>query len=135
MLKKGGLAVAASLLLAGTAQAGSLPALFTAQQATAGADVYSQTCAICHGPDLKGAAGPALIGQSFASSGNGATVGGIFSVIAQQMPASSPGSLTPAQDEDVMAYILKMNGYPAGTKPLVYKDSLTSTVPLESQVK
>jgi polar amino acid transport system substrate-binding protein len=90
---------------------------------------------MCHGVDLKGGAGPALIGQSFASPGSGATIGGIFSVIAQQMPASSPGSLSQSQDENVMAYILKMNGYPAGAKPLVYKDSLISTLPLESQVK
>ena len=135
MLKKGGLAVAVWLLQAGAAQAGTLPSLFTAQQASAGADVFSQNCAMCHGADLKGAAGPALIGQSFASPGNGATLGGIFSVIAQQMPASSPGSLTQTQYENAMAYILKLNGYPAGTKPLVYKDALASTLPLTSQVK
>jgi hypothetical protein len=51
------------------------------------------------------------------------------------MPASAPGSLTQTQYEDLMAYILKQNGYPAGSTALVYKDSLTSTVPLVSQVK
>jgi polar amino acid transport system substrate-binding protein len=135
VLKQGLSAVAGLLLAAGAAQAGSLPSLYTAAQATSGAAIYVQNCAMCHGADLKGGAGPTLIGQAFASPGAAATIGGIFSVIAQQMPASAPGSLTPTQDEDAMAYLLKVNGYPAGTAPLVYKNSIASTVPFISQVK
>jgi mono/diheme cytochrome c family protein len=135
MVKTGGLSLAVLLLSAGAAMAGTPPALYTAQQADAGAAIFTQDCAMCHGTDLKGGAGPALIGQSFAAPGNDSTIGGVFSVIAQQMPASAPGSLTHAQDEDAMAYILKLNGYPAGAVPLDFKDSLTATTPLVSQVK
>lgn len=135
MLKTAGAAMAYMLLCAGAAMAGTPPALYTAKQATDGAAIFAQSCAMCHGADMKGGAGPALIGQSFASSGSDDTVGGIFAVLAQQMPASAPGSLTHAQDEDAMAYILKQNGYPAGSMPLVFKDSLTSATPLVSQVK
>ena len=127
--------IAGLLLSAGAAMAGAPPALFTAQQAAAGAAVFSQNCAMCHGADLKGGAGPALIGQAFAAAGSGYTVGAIFSEVAEQMPAGQPGSLTQTQYEDVMAYILKQNGYPAGSTALAYNGSLASTVPLVSQVK
>ncbi|MDX2006747.1 MAG: cytochrome c [Meiothermus sp.] len=40
---------------------------FTAQQATQGAATYRSQCAMCHGPNLQGASGPALKGQQFAA--------------------------------------------------------------------
>lgn len=133
-LKMTGAAIAGLLLSATAALAGAPPALYTAAQATAGTAIYSQNCAMCHGADLKGSAGPALLGQAFAAPGNNYTVGAIFSEVAEQMPAGQPGSLTQAQYEDVMAYILQKNGYPAGSAALVYKASLASTTPLVSQV-
>jgi mono/diheme cytochrome c family protein len=133
MLKIG--AAIAGLLLPGAAWAGGPPALYTAAQATAGAGVFVQDCAMCHGADLKGGAGPGLIGQGFAAPGADATVGSVFGMVAQQMPATAPGSLSQAQDEDVMAYILQRNGYPAGSVALAYKDSMGSAVPLVSLVK
>ena len=135
MLKSGGWAIAGLLLGAGAAMAATPPALYTAQQAAAGAAVYAQNCAVCHGANLQGQAGPPLVGQSFAAPGSDSTIGGMFSVLAQQMPASAPGSLTHAQDEEAMAYILKQNGYPAGAVPLDFNTSLASTAPLVSQVK
>ena len=130
-----GFAFAAMLLAACAAKAGPLPSLYTAAQASAGANVFTQNCTVCHGIGMTGGAGPALIGQAFAAPGIGATIGGVFSLLTQQMPASNPGSLSQTQYEDVMAYILQQNGYPAGGTGLVYKDSLASTVPLVSQVK
>ncbi len=135
MLKFGAVMFAGMVLVAGAAQAGALPALYAAQQASAGAGIYAQDCAMCHGADLKGGAGPALIGESFAPTGGSTTLGGVFTIVAQQMPATAPGSLTQAQDDDVMAYILKSNGYPAGAAPLAYNGSLGSTQSLASQVK
>lgn len=135
MMKSAGVAIAGLLLAGSAAMAGTPPALYTAAQASAGAGVYTQQCAMCHGADLNGQAGPPLIGQGFASAGSDSTIGSVFSIIAQQMPATSPGSLTHEQDEEAMAYILKENGYPAGSTALVYKDSLVSTTPLVSLVK
>jgi len=80
-------------------------------------------------------AGPALMGQSFASASNNYTIGAIFGEIAEQMPAGAPGSLTHDQYADAMAFILSKNGYPAGTAALDYEASLGSSVPLVSQVK
>lgn len=133
-MKRHFLTAGALVLLAGPAYAAT-PAIYTAAQATAGAKVFSQNCAICHGANLQGEAGPTLLGQSFASAANNYTVGAIFGEIAEQMPAGAPGSLTHDQYTQVMAYILNKNGYPAGTTALDYNASLASTVPLVSQVK
>jgi mono/diheme cytochrome c family protein len=128
-------AVMAAALFSGAAMAGPPPSLYTADQAAAGTPLFAQNCAVCHGADLKGGAGPALIGQSFASPGSDSTVGAIFTILAQQMPQSAPGSLTQAQYEDVMAYILQKNGYPAGSTAFAYKTGMSSTTALVSQVK
>lgn len=123
------------ILSAMGAAAATPPALYTAAQASSGATVFGQNCAMCHGADLKGGAGPDLIGQSFASASNKYSIGAIFSEIAEQMPAGQPGSLTHDQYTDVLAYILSKNGYPAGSTALHYNASLGSSVPLVSQVK
>jgi mono/diheme cytochrome c family protein len=117
------------------AKAASVPAIYTAAQATAGATVFSTNCAMCHGANLEGAAGPTLVGQSFAAAASNYTVGAIFGEIAQQMPAGNPGSLTHDQYAQVMAFILSKNGYPAGATALDYNVALGSSVPLVSQVK
>lgn len=120
---------------ANAANATSVPAIYTAAQAKAGAAVFAQNCAMCHGAALQGMAGPTLLGQNFASASNNYTVGAIFSEVAEQMPAGAPGSLTHDQYAEAMAYILSKNGYPAGSKALDYTASLGSSVPLVSQVK
>jgi mono/diheme cytochrome c family protein len=128
-------AIAGLLLAAAPAGAATPPAIYTAAQAAAGGTVFSQNCAMCHGANMQGEAGPALLGQSFAAAGSNYTVGAIFSEVAEQMPAGNPGSLTHDQYASVMAYILNKNGYPAGSTALDYNASLASTVPLVSQVK
>lgn len=138
-MRQGKIFAAAAVGLLGVsalaARAASVPAIYTAAQATAGAAVFSQNCAVCHGAALEGEAGPTLVGQSFASAASSYTVGAIFGEIAEQMPAGAPGSLTHDQYADVMAYILSKNGYPAGSVALDYNASLGSSVPLVSQVK
>ena len=134
-LKVTGLAAAGLLLATVAAMAATPPALYTQTQATAGAAVFAQNCAMCHGADLKGVAGPALIGPTFAAPGNKYTVGSVFTEIAQQMPVSAPGSLSHDQYADVMSYILSKNGYPAGTTALSYTTDMKSTVPFVSQAQ
>lgn len=119
----------------GVVRADTIPAIYTAAQATSGQAVFAQNCAVCHGANMQGGAGPALIGQAFASASNKYTVAALFGEVAEQMPAGQPGSLTHDQYTSVFAYILKQNGYPAGATPLAYTASLTSTVPVVSQVK
>ena len=96
------------------------PALYTADQATAGAAVYSQACAACHGAQLEGVAAPALKGANFGemAAAQSLTADALLDVISNTMPQSDPGSLKPEENAAVTAYILQQNGYPAGSTAL-----------------
>jgi mono/diheme cytochrome c family protein len=96
------------------------PALYTADQATAGATVYQQACAACHGAALEGVAAPALKGAAFGdmATAQGLTADSLLEVTAATMPQSDPGSLKPEDYNAVVAYILQQNSYPAGPTPL-----------------
>lgn len=96
------------------------PALYTADQATAGAAVYQQSCASCHGAALEGVSAPALKGSAFGdmATAQSLTVDSLLEVTAASMPQSDPGSLKPDEYSAVVAYVLQQNGYPAGSTPL-----------------
>ena len=99
---------------------GSKPALYTADQASAGAAIYSQSCAACHGVQLEGVAAPALKGPAFGemATAQGLTAAALLDVIVNTMPQSDPGALKPEEYNAVTAYILQQNGYPAGSSEL-----------------
>jgi len=93
---------------------------FTAAQASDGRATYAASCAVCHGGNLEGAAGPALSGTQFRKAWieSGRSLGDFYDVTAHQMPLNAPGSLSGKQYLDVTAYILERNGYAAGPDPL-----------------
>jgi polar amino acid transport system substrate-binding protein len=86
-----------------SASVGAAP--YTADQVAAGAQVYQQQCAACHGAKLQGVSAPALTGPSFGHSQP--HLDQVRSVVATQMPLGAPGSLTPEQYASIMAYLLK----------------------------
>ena len=106
------------------AQAGKSVAdgVYTAEQAKRGEKIYAENCGFCHGDDLKGSDFiPALTGADFFGSWKGKSAGDLFEKINQTMPATAPGSLTPAQSADSVAYMLSVAKYPAGTTELSAK--------------
>jgi mono/diheme cytochrome c family protein len=107
-----------------------VPALFTQAQAGEGKAVYEAKCSFCHAPDLTGRAGPALKGKFFASPTHKYKVGDIFTIVAQNMPATAPGSLAPEEYVKIMAFILQQNGYPAGEQELTFDAAKDSKTPL-----
>jgi polar amino acid transport system substrate-binding protein len=115
---------ARTFAVARTAAAGTTPS-YTAAQAHAGAAVYRKSCVQCHGADLQGSAGPGVAGTEFLQSAqrNKWTLSDLRTTVFQNMPFSNPGSLTPKQYADVMAFLLASNCYPAGTKPFPTSDS------------
>ena len=95
--------------------------VFMQAQAKRGEVIYNRECSTCHGERLKGGEGaPSLTGTEFTASWNGQTVGDLFDRIRQTMPAppEQPGKPTPQQNADVVAHILSVNGFPAGTTEL-----------------
>lgn len=93
--------------------------VYTLGQAARGKALYGQACATCHGADLKGQTNaPALAGGGFAAKWNAFTLGDLHARIRTTMPLSKPGTLTPAQTSDLIAYLLSANGYAIGDKEL-----------------
>jgi len=128
MTKTATISVAACALLAAAvglqavlhAQAKStVEGVYTDAQAKRATAVYKEQCAACHGDDLKGNdIIPGLTGDAFAANWRGKSVGDLFEKINMTMPALSPGSLTPEQTADLVALILSVAKYPAGTTDL-----------------
>ena len=93
--------------------------VFTEEQARRGEAVYGTECANCHGPTLEGAdMTPPLVGGLFTSNWNDLTVADLFERIRTTMPLDKPGKLSRQQHADVIAYVLKANGWPAGSTEL-----------------
>jgi polar amino acid transport system substrate-binding protein len=103
------------------------PALYSNAQAAQGATLYASKCAMCHGTNLEGGAGPPLTGQNMTTLGTKThlTVGDMYNYIVSNMPMNAPGSLTKDEYVKITAYILKENGYPAGSKAMT--DSTASS--------
>jgi mono/diheme cytochrome c family protein len=92
--------------------------VYSAEQSTRGATVYTNNCAACHDPNLIGGVGPALAGTEFITTWKEMTVADLFDRIKTTMPLTAPGTLTPEQTADVVAFILNSNKFPAGMTPL-----------------
>jgi mono/diheme cytochrome c family protein len=120
---------AAALFLASAAvgaqetTSSALDGVYTLAQALQGAEAFAQHCAVCHGASLGGVGeAPALIGAQFISDFNGLTLGDLFERIRTTMPMNNPGGLSRDQYSDILAFVLKSNGFPAGPREL-YKRS------------
>lgn len=95
-----------------------VPGDYTRAQAALGAQLYTASCSACHGADLHGPAGPALVGNAFTSQWTGEAASDPETMMAKNMPLNAPGSLKPSDYLAIMAYILQQNKYPAGSVPL-----------------
>jgi ankyrin repeat protein len=89
--------------------------VFTDVQAGRGEQVYRQACASCHLEDLLGdAAAPALVGSEFSTRWAGSTARDMVESIRSSMPQDAPDSLGDQGYVDLVSYLLKVNGSPAG---------------------
>lgn len=93
--------------------------VYTAEQAKRGAALYATNCASCHGLGLTGGeSAPPLTGGEFLSNWGGLTVGDLFERIRGSMPADRPGTLSRAQNADILAHLLNVGEFPAGKAEL-----------------
>jgi len=93
------------------------PVSFAADQADRGEKKYTSDCVECHGDDLRGGmnGGPPLRGVSFEEKfAGGAPASALFTFMSTLMPPNAPGRFSASTYADVMAYILKRNGFKAG---------------------
>lgn len=97
----------------------TMDGVYTAAQAQRGKAQYSQSCATCHMDDLSGS-GQALplAGDAFMGTWEGQSVADLMGLIHDTMPQDKPGTLTPDQTLDTIAYLLQYNQFPAGKEEL-----------------
>ena len=123
------LMLAAMLLTTNHSKASGAAISFTATQASAGASAFAAKCALCHGAQLEGGAGPALSGPNFKtlSTKVKANVSDIFTYMTTNMPLNAPASLSHTQYVDILAFILSKNGYHPGSSALTFGQASAST--------
>lgn len=98
-----------------------LDGAYSDEQAARGKTAYTANCAACHGEALEGVSAPALTGNRFLERWREGTLDGIYGFIRERMPfGKAPGStrISDAEYLDIVTYLLKLNGYPAGPTDL-----------------
>ena len=80
--------------------------VYSATQAARGEQTYMSTCVSCHPPaTYKGAVFLNWQGRS---------LGDLLDFLSEKMPKNDPGSLSPKEYAQVISFLLKLNGMPAG---------------------
>ena len=75
---------------------------------------------------------PPLAGKDFLTNWSGKSVGDLFEKTHTTMPATAPGSLTPAQAADITAYMLASSKFKAGTTELEGKVEALKDIKIEA---
>ena len=104
---------------AGTTQDG----IYTPEQAERGKEVYTRVCSECHPLDW--------YQGDLMRAWAGAPVFIFYDVIRATMPQNNPGSLPDSDYAAMLAYILELNGMPAGEDPLSPQASALSNIVFE----
>ena len=94
---------------------------YTSEQAKRGKKYYEKYCAECHGKDFKGGVngGPVLKGVQFLETyANGAPASWLWEFMYYMMPPDQAGRFSIKKYTDMMAYILKTNGFKSRGEPL-----------------
>jgi len=90
--------------------------VYTEAQATRGMASFGQSCAGCHALASVGKA--PLVGQPFWKSFAQKTAGDLLEYVSANMPNGNPRSLSESTYGDIVALMLKSNGFPAGNTEL-----------------
>ncbi len=103
----------------------SMDGVYTAAQATRGSDVFATFCRSCHTPTFH-------TGATFRAKWFGKPLAELFGYLRREMPKSEPGSMSDEEYALALAYLLRMNGMPAGTRPLATDSAALHRIRLDS---
>src|SRR6187397_2004181 len=124
--------VAASLG-ASTRQQSVWSGVYTEVQADQGAALYKTHCVSCHGDSLAGGEQvPALRGVSFGATWEGVPLSDLFERMRKTMPTGKGGVVTRPEYANILAYLLKMNGMPAGSTALTGDQAALAAIMFQS---
>jgi len=102
---------------------------YTTEQALAGAKLYQEQCASCHGEKLEGGGGPSLKGTAWHQMYGGAKLLTVWGEITGPMAQYAGASYTTQQSLDIVSYLLQQNGLPSGNQPLDNTRELSDLLP------
>src|SRR5262249_735547 len=91
--------------------ASSLTGVYSQTQARKGAEAYRQYCSACHTTATHS-------GEVFKTTWGGRSAAELFDYLRTTMPNDNPGKLSRGQYTDIVAYLLQLNGMPAGPRSL-----------------
>jgi alcohol dehydrogenase (cytochrome c) len=109
--------------------------IFTEAQSRRGRELYDTRCASCHGLRLEGGSADPLAGAKFmAKWGRGNhNVDELYYITRTTMPYGAGGTLSNQQYIDIVAYMLKANGYPAAERELTTASTTLKGIKIEPQ--
>jgi len=136
------LILAAAIIARGTVAAAAIgqdkttrDRIYTKEQAARGAELYVKFCEKCHDPAKVPEGkkpGPQTIGPKFLDTWQDRTLGELFSNILNTMPNDGSAILTSDQTLDLVAHLLKANGFPEGDAALRNDAAMKATVIVKS---
>ena len=85
--------------------------VYSTAQADRGEARFKTSCSSCHTPS-------SFSGGAFAERWSGQTIAAPFDFVSNAMPENDPGSLKAEEYVSVLAFMLRVNGYPAGDAEL-----------------
>jgi mono/diheme cytochrome c family protein len=115
-----------------TVQAGQSRAVtagvYTGAQAARGQALYKEKCLLCHDETLQGGLGPPLAGDAFNALWGNQPLSDLVTKIQKTMPQNEPGQLTRAQSVDLVAHMLQVGKFPAGSTELGQDDAVLAQI-------
>jgi S-disulfanyl-L-cysteine oxidoreductase SoxD len=102
--------------------------VYSAAQATMGRSLYQLNCVSCH--TLASHAG-----REFVAKWEGRLLWDLYRYVSESMPKSEPGSLAPEEYAGLIAYLLRMNGMPAGEAELPADSTALKKIRIEIATK
>jgi cytochrome c len=111
------------------------PIIYSEEQALKGHDLYDEHCASCHGAALEGQGSLPLSGATFRArwADDHHSVDDLFYIIRTLMPYGQPATLSKQEYLDIIAYILMVNGSPAGAQPLPLDPPILKRMTIKAQ--
>lgn len=107
--------------------------IMTDAQAARGQTLYDKSCGTCHGVQLNNGTAAALTGGKFMAKWSGKSVDDLYYITKTQMPYGAGGTMTEQQYIDIVAYVLKVNGYASGQQELKTDSTALKAIKIEPQ--
>ena len=122
------LTVSAAALHGQTPQKTTNGAVYTAAQVARGETVFGEKCTACHDPAR-------FTGAPFFEAFDGKALKEFWDIASGTMPEDNPGSLKPQEYGDIIAYVLKLNAFPAGEAELPGNAGAMANIKVEKPAK